>query len=320
MRKMTINTKIAVAFFAVIVAVMIPMTSSAKKTFISIGTGGTGGVYYPYGAAMAKVLGDTLPNVEVTAESTGASVENFRLLSNDDIQIAMVFANVAFDASRGQGKFEKPIDFKVLMTMYPTPIHVIVPKKSSVESISDLKGMRIGVGSPGSGNEVISKLLLGTYGITYDDCTPEYLSIGEIMNGLKDGTLDAGISCTAYPTATIMDLAISKPVRLIPINAEEVKKIQEKSPFFFSTKIPDNVYKDVEGVETAGFGNLMVVRSDMPEQRAYDIVKALFEHKSDLEAAHRIAKQLTLETAVESAGLPRHDGATKYFKENGAIK
>lgn len=291
-----------------------------KKMFFSLGTGGTGGVYYPLGASMGKVIADSIPNLEVTAEATGASVENLRLLESDDVQLAMVFANVAYDAFVGRDKFEKPIEITNLMTIYPTPIQIVVPAESPIQSVADFKGKKIGVGSPGSGNEVISRVILESYGLTYDDIKPEYLSIAEIMNGIKDGTVDAGISCTAVPTSTIMDLATSRKIRLIDIPKEDVDKIAEESPFFYSTTIPDDGYPGVKGCNAATYGNLLVCRADMDEELAYNIVKAMFDNKGKLEAAHQVIKQMTLEAAPEDAGIPLHPGAEKYFKEMGVLK
>lgn len=294
---------------------------AAKKEFISLGTGGTGGVYYPLGAGMAKIIADKIPNVQCTAEATGASVENLKLLAQDNIQMAMVFANVAYDAVKGQGSFKKPLAIKALFNMYPTPLQLVTEADSGIKSVADFKGKRIGVGSPGSGNEVIARVVLQAYGLTYKDIKPEYLSIGEMMNGIKDGTVDAGLSCTAVPTSSIMDLAYSAKITLIPIPKDKVEEIYKLSPFFTVTTIPTGAYSNVDTpTETASYGNYIMVRDDMSDDLAYTITKAIYENLNVLESAHVIGKQMTLEEAVKCPGVDMHPGALRYWKEIDAIQ
>jgi len=300
---------------------MLAGTPASGREFLSIGTGGTGGVFFPLGAAMSKILTDNMPGYDFTAEATGASVENIRLLARDEIQLAMVFANIAYDAAVGQGSFSNPLPIRALFNMYPTPIHIVTPAGSGIYSIADFRGRRIGVGSPGSGNEVISRLLLSVYGLTYDDIRPEFLSIAEIMNGIRDGVVDAGISATSFPTASIIDLCFTNPMRMIPIEEEKMAIINAENPFFTPSIIPHGIYAGIDqDTPTVAHGNYMLVLESMDEELAYNITRLLYENRAGLEAAHSVAQQMTLEEGINVSGVEFHPGALRFWREKGLLQ
>jgi TRAP transporter TAXI family solute receptor len=294
---------------------------SAQSNRLSIATGGTGGVYYPYGGALANVLSDTLEDTEVTAEVTSASVDNMYLIDSQDADMAFVLSDTAYDASQGNAPFEQPINAQSLVTLYDNYTQIVAKDDGSMNSIADLKGKRVSVGSPGSGTEVIALRILEAAGLNPDeDIQREQLGAAESAAAVKDDKIDAFFWSGGLPTAAITDLGATPNVsmKLLP-SAEYVDALREGHGEFYNTAvIPAETYPNqTEEVEVITVPNVLVVNAEMDEQLAYDIVKAMFDNKDALVAAHPEANNLNLETAMSSTALPYHPGALRYFEEAG---
>ena len=295
--------------------------AAAQSNRLSIATGGTGGVYYPYGGALANVLSEALPDTEVTAEVTSASVDNMYLIDDHSADLAFVLSDTAYDAAQGNPPFEEPIDARALVTLYDNYTQIVASGDSGIATVEDLRGKRVSVGSPGSGTEVIALRILEAAGINPDeDIQREQLSVAESANAIKDGKIDAFFWSGGLPTGAITDLGATPNVtmKLIP-SAEYVDALRESHGAFYNTAtIPADTYPgQTEDVEVITVPNVLVVHADMDEQLAYDIVKAMFDNKDALVAAHPEAQNLRLETALSSTALEYHPGALRYFEEQG---
>jgi TRAP transporter TAXI family solute receptor len=295
--------------------------ASAQGTRLSIATGGTGGVYYPYGGALANVLSDTLEDTEVTAEVTSASVDNMYLIDSHDADMAFVLSDTAYDAAQGNAPFEQPINAQSLVTLYDNYTQIVAKDDGNISSVADLKGKRVSVGSPGSGTEVIALRILEAAGLNPDeDIQREQLGAAESAAAIKDDKIDAFFWSGGLPTAAITDLGATPNVsmKLLP-SAEYVDALRESYGEFYNTAvIPADTYPNQsEEVEVITVANVLVVNADMDEQLAYDIVKAMFDNKDALVAAHPEANNLNVETAMSSTALPYHPGALRYFEEAG---
>ncbi|MEW6424341.1 MAG: TAXI family TRAP transporter solute-binding subunit [Bacillota bacterium] len=285
---------------------------------LSIGTGGTGGTYYPYGGAMAGIINKYVGGVEATAEVTGASVENARLLDSNQAQLGLLMNDVVYKAVKGEKPFEKAIELRTLFVMYPNIFHAVTLEDNSVKAMGDLKGRKVSVGSPGSGTETMSKQVLEALGITYNDFQVFRLSFSENTEALKNKVIDVGIWSVGPPTSSIMDLATTHKIRILSFSPEEMTKVNQKFPYYTETKIPAGTYKGVDRDVTApSVWNSVIVHKNMPEDLAYKIVKAIFEHKDDLVQVYAGAKDTTPENALKHSVAPLHPGAVKYFKEKG---
>jgi uncharacterized protein len=296
----------------------------AQSTRLSIATGGTGGVYYPYGGALANLLSDDekgLPDAEVTAEETSASVDNMYLIDSQDADIAFVLADTAWDATQGNDPFEEPINGVALATLYNNYTQIVVKADSGIASIADLAGKRVSVGSPGSGTEVIANRILEASGIDpKEGIEVENLGAAESADAMKDGNIDAFFWSGGLPTSAITDLGATAnmQIALLP-HPEVLGALQETYGAFYSTAtIPADTYPgQTEDVEVVIVPNILVVNGEMDEQLAYDITRILFEGKADLAAAHPAANELTLENATTNSPIPYHPGAIRYYEEQG---
>lgn len=296
-----------------------PAESAPKGKYLSIATGGTGGVYYPYGGGLAEIWTRHVPGVQAVAEVTGGSVENIRLANRGESLIAQTMNDVLYQAYHGEGRFKgKPQKVLAMFQMYPHHFHVVTLKGSGIKTIYDIKGKRVSVGAPGSGTEFKANLVLGALGITYKDFKVQRLSFTENANALKDGTIDVGIWDVAAPTSSVMDLATTRDIDLISFSDEDIAKIVKAYPYYSSFELPPGTYKGQDyPVKNPSVWNTVACNSDLPEDMVYKLVKAAFENRDYLEKIHPFAKYTTLENSLKASPIPLHPGAVKYYQEKG---
>jgi len=292
----------------------------AKKTFLTIGTGSPGGAYYPLGGGMSVIVQKTIDGVRCAAESTGASVENSRLVGIGDTDMGMVMGSVAYKATMGLKPFNKKYPLVALFQMYPAPEHIVTTKQSGIKTIADLKGKKVSIDVPGSGCSTMAKAILEAAGFDLEkDLRLANLSQSESVQALKDGIVDACFFNFAYPGSAVMDIAATRDLVLVPVDKMFADKVVEKYPYYLQVTIPKGTYDDVDyDVLCMGDSNVMVANKDMSDDIAYKIVKAIYsnvnEGKYALINIHPIAAQLTPANAVNSP-IALHPGAAKYFKE-----
>ncbi|HEX4763871.1 MAG TPA: TAXI family TRAP transporter solute-binding subunit [Usitatibacter sp.] len=294
-----------------------------KKARISIGTGGTGGVYYPLGGGLAAILSKYVPGIDATAEVTAGSIANLQLIDGGKSELGFTMADAAWDAYNGLDKFSgKKIPLRTLAVFYPNRMHVVTVEGTGITRFADLKGKRVSTGAPVSGTEVMSMRLLEAYGLDPNkDVTRERLSVAESVNALKDGKIDALMWVGGVPTPSITDLAATpgKKIRLIDHGdgAENMRK--KYGPIYVKNKILANAYPgDDRDTTNVDVWNLLVVPEKADEQLVYNIVKTLFEKKEELVRVHKDAQFLSLDNQTSGASpLPFHPGAVRYFKEKG---
>jgi uncharacterized protein len=286
--------------------------------FLSIATGGTGGVYYPYGGGLAKVLNENLPGVRATAEVTAASVDNLKLIRDRRADIAFVLADTLADAVAGRGPFEgRPVPAASLAVLYSNYTHIVTTAASGISSIADLRGKTVSTGSPGSGTEVIAVRVLRAAGLDPDrDVTRQGLGATESAGALKDGKVAAFVWTGGLPTAAIQDLAHSQgmTIRLLP-SADLLPALRrDYGELYFPLVIPAGAYRGIDQpVAVVGVANVLVVNRAMPDDLAHDITRVLFEKKGELAAIHPEAAHLSLERASAGSPAPYHPGALRYY-------
>ena len=213
-----------------VAAVMLASCSkNAKKDYI-LATGGTGGTYYPFGGAIANIWNTKVENMNVTAQATGASAENLRLINKGEAEYAIVQNDVMDYAYNGTDLFagEKLANIMTIGTLYPEVVQIAVSKDSGIKSVADFKGKRISVGDAGSGVEFNAKQIMEGYGLTFDDIKKSNLSFKESAEGIQNGTLDGCFVTAGVPNAALQELAFTAGLTLVPVDGEAAKKICEK--------------------------------------------------------------------------------------------
>ena len=299
------------------------LTFSANAQNISIATGGTGGVYYPLGGGMAAVLSKYVPGLQATAEVTGGSVDNLKLIGSGKPYIALTMSDATQDAYRGEDKFKgNKIPVRTLMILYPNRMHVVSIEGRGVAKMSDLKGKRVSTGSPGSATEVMAFRVIEAAGLDKDtDMKRERLGVAESVNAIKDGKIDAFFWVGGLPTASVTDLANTPGTKLKMIDhAETVAAMNKKyGNLYVEDAIPKDMYRGMDSDnKQATVMNILVAHESMDDKVAYNIVKTIFEKRDDLIAVHKEAMNFKLENQKASASpIPFHPGAVKYFAEKG---
>jgi TRAP transporter TAXI family solute receptor len=276
-------------------------------------------VYFVYGGALADQITQNIEGVEATAESTAASVDNMTLIGNGDSDLAFVLADTAADAVEGQEGFEEPVPAQALAQLYDNFTHLVVMGNSDIQSVEDLEGQRVSVGSPGSGTEVIALRILEAAGIDPESgIESTQLGVDESVDAMRDGSIDAFFWSGGVPTAAVTDLATTDRIRLLP-TTDYVEDLQEEySEVYAEATIPGGTYEGFdEETSVISVPNYLVVNESMDEEMAYNVTKLLFDQQDALAQAHPEAKNLDRETATEVEPLELHPGAQRYYDESG---
>lgn len=297
--------------------------NSSTTTRLSIATGGTGGVFYPYGGGLARVLSAHAKGVQATAEVTGGSVDNVKLVSKGDADIGFSTIDSAADALAGSGSYTDtgPQKIVALASLYDSFVHVVARSDAGISSMADLKGKRISVGSAGSSTEAIADRLLAAAGIDpATGVTRDNLSVAESTGALKDGKIDAFFWVGGLPTSAISDLTVSgSPAVVFLATGDLLPKLDEKFPGMYrAAALPQTTYagmtSDVAGL---GVANVLFVSADMKPETVTTILAAIFDNLDEVKKIHPDAQSLSLAGAAAKTALPLHPAAQAFYASRG---
>ena len=309
---------------AVVAALAFTGAAHAQQ-FFRIGTGGTAGTYYPVGGMIANAVSQP-GKIIATAQASNGSLANVTAVGSGQLEAGFSQSDVATWAYTGTGAFEgkpKITDLRLIATLYPEDIHLVVKKNSGIKSVADLKGKRVALDEPGSGTLVDARLVLAAYGVKESDIKPEYIKPNQAGDKLKDGSLDAFFFVGGAPAGAIAELASSGVgIQLVPLGGPQAQALLKTSPWFSVHHIDAGTYKDVPGVDTLAVSAQLVTSAKLDTDTVYQITKALYSEPAQkaLQAGHAKGKFITKENAVKGAGIPFHPGAEKFYKEAGLLK
>ena len=297
--------------------------SGTQTRFLSVATGGTGGVYYPYGGAVARLISEKIPNTQATAEVTGASVDNLKLLQVGKVDLAFTLADTLAEAVNGRGPFKATGavgSVRTLAVLYTNYTHVVVRANLGIKSVADLKGRTVSVGAPGSGTELVADRVLTAAGLDpRKDITRHALGVAESVGAIKDGKVDAFFWSGGLPTASVQDLAATPGVSVALLGHEGLLPFLQRdygTDLYSLAVIPAGTYRGLEtDTGTVGVKNLLVASSSLDDALVQAIVKVLFENKEALVAAHPEARHLERPSTFEGVPAPYHPGAIAYYKK-----
>jgi TRAP transporter TAXI family solute receptor len=296
--------------------------SAQQAKQLSIATGGTGGIYYPLAGGFGTIIAKELPGITATAEVTGGSLDNMRLIGGGNADVAFTQVDTALDAVNGKDKFTKKLPIRALVVMYPNLMQVVTLEGNGISKFEDLKGKRVSTGSPGSGTEIFALRVIEGYGLDKDkDMTRERLSAAESGNALKDKKIDAFMFVAGVPTAAITDVAATPGLKIKLIDHDQAlpKMVEKWGPAYAPATIPKGGYPNQDkDVKVITVWNIMAVREDFPADLAYKLTKLMLEKREDLAKVHKEALNIKVENQTsQNAGIPWHPAALKYFAENG---
>ena len=292
---------------------------------LSVATGGTGGVYYPYGGGVAKVVSDHIEGVEATAEVSNGTVDNLKLVANRSSDLAFALADSLDDAYHARGVFADfgTVPARALAVLYDNYNHVVTLTSKGIETIADLNGRVVSTGAPGSGTEISAFRILEAAGVDPEtDIRRQSLGAAQSVGALKDDKIDAFFWSGGIPTGSVLDLATTpgRTIKLVSSDAVlQTLQDQYGALVYHTSSIPASTYPGMDGdVVVVAVANVLVSHEELSEELAYQITRALFDYHDELGAIHPMARVLTLESAVIGSPIPFHDGAVRYYREQGA--
>ncbi len=288
----------------------------SQVQFLSIGTGGTGGIYYPLGGAIASLLSSNDREHTYTAEVTGGSVENIARIVNGQIDLGFAIGtSIAAEFAKTGGPDSIP-ELRIIAPLYPNVAHVLVRDGSGVLSVDDLGGKAVSVGAAGSGTEQFARHLLAAYALDYESIEERYLSFSESSAALRDGAIDGAIFSVGYPAAAVLEATTNAAVTLLPVSGEPAARLRALYPFYTDTEIPVGTYAGLStNIATVAVMNWMVGLESLDPTSVMNLLDVLHEHRESLLRVNKIAAQIDL-SSMEDAPIPLHPAAKNWLEAN----
>ena len=303
-----------------LIALLFLVACDGAGTNLNMATGGATGTYYPLGGAMAAVISNRT-DINITVMASGASADNLRQLSVGDAHIALAQNDVMYYAFTGTGIWtgNDPItNLATIMTLYPETIQIIVRADSGIYSVSDLAGMRVSVGSIGSGVEANALQVLAAYGLTTNDISVHNLGFGDSADAMQDNRIDAFFVTSATPNTSVESLYVNTNLRILGLSDGAINHLLNTYPFYDLYIVDSNSYSWVqEPVNTVAVQATLVTTTSLDEQIVYDILTALFEGQSEI--GHARGQEFTLQSAIQAISVNLHPGAVRFFRERGVL-
>lgn len=319
MKTLTLATALAAA-------IAVP-AAAQDQTFVTIGTGGVTGVYYPTGGAISRLVNKDRDDhgLRVSVESTGGSVYNIRTIREGELDFGIAQSDVQSAAYEGVRAFEgeEPYDgLRSVFSIHPEPMHVMVRGDAGIESVGDMVGKRVNIGNPGSGTRVLADVLMDAAGVTPDDfALAAELKSSEQAAALCDGKVDAAIWAAGLPNGATMEATSTCDIRLLDLSTSNTDAVLEANKAYAAATIPGGMYPGNDGdVSSWGPKATIVTDASTPEEVVYTVTKAVFENFEDFQRLHPAFADLTKEEMVsDGMTAPLHPGAQRYYEEAGLM-
>ncbi|CAN5852616.1 TAXI family TRAP transporter solute-binding subunit [soil metagenome] len=295
---------------------------ASAQQFLTIGTGGVVGVYFPVGGAAAAIVNQAGVGLRLTVESTGGSVFNVRAIQEGQLDLALAQSDVTYQAYHGEAAFEDAAfeDIRVLMGLHAEPMHLICREEAGVESFRDIAGLRVSIGNPGSGILNTVRAMFEAFDMREEDVSAEYLVATEAPDFLRDGRIDCFFYTVGIGGAAIRDITATVDVTVVPLDDPELEQLIEAEPYYAFATVPADTYgNQPEDVTLFGVKALFITSTDLSDDHAYAIVSALLDNLAQFTGTHPALGALTPEDFVTGLGAPLHPGAERALREAGLL-
>jgi hypothetical protein len=299
-------------------------TALAAQQFVSIGTGGVTGVYYPTGGAICRLVNKDRKEhgIRCSAESTGGSIYNINTIRAGELEFGVAQSDWQYHAYHGSSSFEDAGPFKELravFSVHPEPVTVIASDESGIKNISDVKGKRMNIGNPGSGTRGTWEVMENAMGWERGDLKlAAEMKSAETGQAVCDGKIDAYFWLVGHPSALTQESLATCDAHLVNVTGPAIDKLVADNPFYRKAVIPAGMYNNAEDIQTFGVAATFVSSSEVSDEVVYTIVKAVFDNFEDFKKLHPAFANLTeKEMITEGLSAPLHNGAIKYYKERG---
>ncbi len=305
-----------------------PAPAQAENTFVTIGTGGVTGVYYPTGGAICRLVNKSRKEhgIRCSVESTGGSVYNLNAIRAGELDMGVAQSDWQYHAYNGTSQFKDAgpdKDLRAVFSVHPEPFTVVARADAGIKTFADLKGKRVNIGNPGSGQRGTMEELMAAMGWTNDDFKlASELKPDEHSKALCDNKIDAFVYTVGHPAGNIQEAASSCDVVLVDVSGPIVDKLVADNPYYRYATIPGGMYRGTDAdVKTFGVGATFVSSAKVPDEVIYNVVKAVFDNFDEFKKLHPAFAVLKKEEMIKDGlSAPLHDGSVRYFKEVGLLK
>ncbi len=304
-------------FIAILAGVVVLSACGGERPRpLALATGTTAGVYYPLGGAMASRWTRDLPGVVVKAEVSAGSVTNLIQVAKGESDIGLGQADAVADAFRGTGRFPEPLPLAVLGRIYPNIVHLLSVEGRGVQAVSDLRGKRVSLGPPGSGNEVTARNVLRAVGIAEEEFRVRQMNYSQSINGLKDGTVDAVFLAAGLGVSSVIELGLTRDLILVPFTPEEIAAVEKANAAYQGIEVPPGVYRGVDvATRTPSLWNMLFVHRDLPADVVRQLAASLLAGREEFRSVTRNADFIQVDSLGEVGNLPLHPGARAFYEE-----
>ena len=308
---MRVNRLVVFAAAAVVAACAPP----ADRQEFRLGTAALGGAYYPLGQGLASLVTRYADGISMVPIVTRGALENPRLVSEGELEMALTNADLAYFAYLGEGPYEAPLDILAAGALHPSVLHLIARAGSGVPTFAELRGRRLAIGPAGGPTVTLTDLLLQSYGMTLDDVVPSFLSYSDGFTQLGDGNVDAAFALAGYPAAAVMQTRATQELAFIHVEDSVIEQFVADNPYYYPVEIASSVYDTESGSKVLAIANVLIVRGSESDDAVYEVVESIYANLAELSDTNAIAGQIDASRSVELP-LPLHPGAARYFAEN----
>ena len=320
---------ITIIALAILIGIALTGTQGQDKNFVTFGTGGITGVYYPTGGAISKLVNNEQEtyNIKAAVASTGGSVFNINAVLAGNLEFGVVQSDRQYEAYNGLAEWESKgpqKDLRSVFSIYPEAVTLVASTQSAVNSVADLRGKRVNLGNVGSGQLQNALTVLEVSGLSEDDLRAEKVKAAEAPGLLQDGRLDAFFYTVGHPNGNIKEATSGRiPVRIVPITGPGIEKLVAENPFYSTTSISAKMYPqavNTTDIPTFGVMATLVTAEDIPEDIVYAVTKEVFENLDEFKNFHPAFTSITAESMLKGLSAPLHKGAVRYYKEAGLLE
>ena len=279
-----------------------------------LGTAALGGAYYPLGQGLASLVTRHAEGISMVPIVTRGALENPRLVSGGELEMALTNADLAYYAHRGEGPYEAPLDILAAGALHPSILHLIARAGGSVSNFADLRGKRVAIGPAGGPTVTLTRLLLEAHGMSLDDIVPSFLSYSDGFTQLGDANVDAAFALAGFPTAAVMQTRVTRELAFIHVDPTVIARLLARNPYYYQVDLPAQVYDTETGSAVLSIPNILIVRGSESDDTVFKVVESIYDHIAELRESIAIAEQIDVAKSV-NLPIPLHPGAARYFAD-----
>ena len=299
-------------FLVALAATLMGCAPPTDRVEFRLGTAALGGAYYPLGQGLASLVTRHAQGISMVPIVTRGALENPRLVSGGDLEMALTNADIAYFAYRGEGPFPAPLDILAAGALHPSVLHLIGDAGGSVETFADLRGKRVALGPAGGPTVTLARLLLQAHGMTLADIVPSFLSYSDGFTQLGDGNVDAAFALAGFPAAAVLQTRATQELAFIRVEPQVISQFVAENPYYYQVDIPAEVYDTATGSAVLAIANILIVRGSESADLVFTAVESIYGHLAELRETNAIARQIDAAQSV-NLPIPLHPGAARFF-------